>query len=56
MTERIGNKARESGVNIVGRIRYDRAVTKAQIRKKAVAETDATIAQDIKQIWNCLNT
>jgi len=55
MTGRIENKACESGASIAGRIRYDRAVTKAQIEQKAVVETDAESARDIRQIWNYLN-
>jgi len=55
MTERIENKARRSGVRVAGRIRYDRAVTLAQIQERAVVETDADAARDIRYIWERLN-
>jgi MinD superfamily P-loop ATPase len=54
MTERIENKARVSGVHVAGRIRYDRAVTVAQIHERTVVETEAPCAQDIRQIWQQL--
>jgi MinD superfamily P-loop ATPase len=40
MTERIEAKARATGVQVAGRIRYDPAVTTAQIQAKAVVELD----------------
>jgi MinD superfamily P-loop ATPase len=55
MTERIENKARRTGVRVAGRIRYDRAVTAAQMQERAVVETDADAAQDIRDIWERLN-
>jgi MinD superfamily P-loop ATPase len=55
MTERIEDKARRSGARIVGRIRYDRAVTQAQMQERAVVETAAPCAEDIRQIWDHLD-
>lgn len=55
MTERIEKKASEAGAQIAGRIRYDHAVTQAQIQQKAVVEIKADCAQDIIQIWKKLN-
>ncbi len=55
MTERIENLARRSGAQIAGRVRYDRAVTAAQLRRQAVVETEAPCVDDIRQIWNNLN-
>ena len=52
MTERIEEKARREGARIAGRIRYDRAVTRAQMQMKAVVEIDAPSAEDIRRIWN----
>ncbi|MFZ5807490.1 MAG: ATP-binding protein [Verrucomicrobiota bacterium] len=52
ITERIEAKAQQAGARVVGRIRYDRAVTLAQMQEKAVMETDASCAEDIRQIWN----
>jgi len=51
MTERIERKAEASGARVVGRIRYDRRVTAAQIQAKAVVETDAPSAADIRNVW-----
>jgi len=55
MTERIEDKARRSGARIVGRIRYDRSVTLAQMQAKAVVETNASSAEDIRNIWDQLD-
>jgi MinD superfamily P-loop ATPase len=55
MTQRIEDKARRSGADIAGRIRYDRAVTQAQIQAKAVVEITAPCAEDIQAIWKQLN-
>ncbi len=55
MTARIEDKARNSGATIAGRIRYDSAVTRAQIQEKAVVEIDAPSADDIRQLWNNLH-
>lgn len=55
MTGRIERKAGDLGASIAGRIRYDRAVTAAQMQKKAVVETDAPSAADLRQLWLNLN-
>jgi MinD superfamily P-loop ATPase len=54
MTERIEARARNSGASIVGRIRYDTGVTHAMLQGRAVVETGASSAQDIRNIWNRL--
>jgi MinD superfamily P-loop ATPase len=51
MTERIEDKARKAGARIAGRIRYDRAVTLAQMRERAVVETEAPCVEDIQRVW-----
>ena len=51
MTERIEAQARASGARIVGRVRYDPSVTRAQIQEKAVVDTDCPSADDIRSIW-----
>jgi len=51
MTERIEKKAIDSGASAAGRIRYDPAVTRAQILEKAVVEIDGPAAEDIRGIW-----
>jgi len=55
MTERIEEKARGTGARVVGRVRYDRSVTLAQMQEKAVVEIDAPSAQDIRRIWDELD-
>jgi len=52
MTERIEDKARKAGARIAGRIRYDRAVTLAQMQERAVVETEAPCVEDIQHVWN----
>jgi MinD superfamily P-loop ATPase len=54
MTERIENQARQGGARVVGRIRYDRGVTLAQMQERAVVETEAPAACDIRKIWDQL--
>jgi MinD superfamily P-loop ATPase len=54
MTERIEDKARRVNARVVGRIRYDRAFTLAQMRVLAVVETDASCVEDIRRIWSQL--
>ena len=54
MTKRIEGRARRAGARIAGRIRYDPAVTAAQMRERAVVEIDAPSAGDILQLWGGL--
>lgn len=54
MTERIEDRACRAGARVVGRIRYDRAVTLAQMQELAVVETEAPCAKDIQYIWKQL--
>jgi MinD superfamily P-loop ATPase len=51
MTERIESKARQSGARIAGRIRYDRAVTLAQMQARAVVEIESSAADEIRRMW-----
>lgn len=37
-----------------GRIRYDRAVTLAQMQERAIVETETPCVEDIQHIWNDL--
>jgi MinD superfamily P-loop ATPase len=54
MTERIEDQAHRAGARIAGRIRYDRAVTQAQMRGMAVVEIEAPCVEDIQGIWKQL--
>ena len=51
MTERIEAQALACGARVVGRVRYDPSVTRAQIQEKAVVDTDCPSADDIRGIW-----
>jgi MinD superfamily P-loop ATPase len=55
MTERIEDQARQAGAEIAGRIRYDQSVTTAQLQERAVVETEAPCADDIRQVWHKVN-
>jgi MinD superfamily P-loop ATPase len=53
MSAKIEDRARQRGAGVVGSVRYDRAVTQAQIGRQAIVEaTDQGAAEDIKQIWS----
>ena len=54
MAERIENQARAAGAQVAGRIRYDRAVTRAQIQERAVVEIEAPCGEDIRELWRTL--
>jgi len=52
ITGQIEDEAQQHAVKPVGRIRYDRAITDAQIMKTSVVEyTGGAISEDIKTIW-----
>ena len=55
VTERIKNSARRAGARLAGRVCCDRAVTLAQLHERAVVETDASCAEEIKDAWQKLN-
>lgn len=49
----IEKDAEANGLQIAGRVRYDRAVTEAQICKQTVVEYQTTgCAEDIRSLWN----
>jgi len=52
MAEQIEEDARKRDIKVVGKIRYDKAFTKAQILKCSVTEyTGGAVAEDIKALW-----
>jgi MinD superfamily P-loop ATPase len=52
MADRIERQAAACGAAPIGRVRYDRAVTAAQLQGRAVVELpDAPAAEDIRQGW-----
>jgi MinD superfamily P-loop ATPase len=54
MTDDIEKMAVAAGAPVLGRVRYDPAVTQAQIYAKAVIETGAPSVADIKAVWQNL--
>ncbi len=57
MSSLIEAKARDRGMNLAGRVRYDRTVTEAQLEGKAIVEygRDGSAA-DIRRVWKMLTT
>lgn len=52
MAEQIEKDALKQNMKVVGKIRYDKAFTKAQIMKCSVVEyTDGAVTEDIKALW-----
>lgn len=52
MADRIERETTQRGVKMVGRIRYDPAMTKAQIMKTTIVEyTGGAISTDIQTLW-----
>jgi MinD superfamily P-loop ATPase len=54
IAEQIERQARASNAKVVGRIRYDPAVTKAQMQARAIVEIDAPSAADIRSVWRAV--
>ncbi len=54
MTTQIEKEATAQDVLLVGRVRYDEAVTHAQTQAKAIIETDAASAEDVHNLWKKL--
>jgi len=50
--ESIEARARAHGATIVGRIRYDAAVTQAQVEGRTVVELGGVAADDIRTVWD----
>jgi MinD superfamily P-loop ATPase len=52
MAARIESAARESGARVAGRVRYDPAVTRAQLEAQTAVEAACPAAEDIVRIWH----
>ncbi|MCG6963025.1 MAG: ATP-binding protein [Acidobacteria bacterium] len=50
-TARIEDRAREHGVTLFAKIRYDTAVTSAQVQGRPVVELGGPAADDIRELW-----
>ncbi|MFH1418176.1 MAG: 4Fe-4S dicluster domain-containing protein [Planctomycetota bacterium] len=52
IASKIESQARQRGLRVAGRVRYDPTITKAQIEKQSVVEyADGGAAADIRQLW-----
>jgi len=52
----IDRQANEHGLTVAGRVRYDRAVTDAQVRKQAVVEYQQNgCTEDIREVWDAVS-
>ena len=52
MAANIGTHAEKRGIEVLGRIRYDKAVTQAQIAKLSAVEFDhSAAADDMRELW-----
>jgi len=55
MSSLIEAKARERGMTLAGRVRYDRTVTEAQVAGKAIVEFSKDgSSEDVRQVWEKL--
>ena len=55
MAERIERESRARGARPAGCVRYDRAVTEAQVQGRAVVELAGTLAgADVRAVWEGL--
>ncbi len=55
MTERIEQEAREAGAVPLGRLRYDKAATAAQMEGRSIVEAaESLLAHDIRELWERL--
>ncbi len=52
ITADIEREAKENGMKVVGKVRYDTAITKAQVMRTSVVEyTGGAVSEDIKAMW-----
>jgi len=56
MAERIERVATDAGAVVAGRVCYDEKVTSAQLRAKAAVEVGGDAADDIRKLWQNLQT
>ena len=52
LTAEIEAQAQQNGIGVAGRVRYDNAITEAQIKKMSVVEYSKNgVAEDIRKLW-----
>jgi MinD superfamily P-loop ATPase len=56
MADRIERRALRGGAHLAGRVRHDRAVSRAQIAGRAVVEIPSAAADDVRAVWGELVT
>ncbi len=57
VTADIEAQAQQNGVVVAGRVRYDNAVTEAQIKKLSVVEYSTNgVAEDIRKLWRTVSS
>jgi MinD superfamily P-loop ATPase len=55
-TKQIEAAARRQGMHLAGRVRYDQAVTAAQVAARTIIEFTADgVATDVRAVWNAFN-
>ncbi len=55
MADQIASESEKMGLPVLGRVRYDPEVTRAQVRKQSVVEAGSSpAAQDIRALWERL--
>ena len=56
ITAEIEAQAQQQQVKVTGRVRYDNAITEAQIKKLSVVEfSENGIAQDVRKLWTAVS-
>jgi len=54
LASEIETQARQRGLRVAGKVRYDPAVTKAQIHAQAIVERRCDAADDVRDLWKHL--
>lgn len=54
LTEAIEQWSRKAGLTVAGRVRYDPAVTRAQIQQKTLIEAGGDSAADVRALWTAV--
>lgn len=55
MTQAIKDRCAEKGIGVLGEIRYDTDVTRAQIEEKSAVEFGGTASEDIRSLWEAVS-
>ena len=56
ITADIEAQAQQNGIRVAGRVRYDNAITEAQIKKLSVVEySENGVAEDVRKLWDTVS-